>query len=135
MIRLVPEEPPRALSIDAACDAANAAYTRARAAQRELVADLYLTKMLYRPGKVSYTRLRGEQHAAAEQCGSKQREAEAETHAALCSARARGASRALSPTGARRGSELQQLFDLGDDLRALDGLRDVSVRPEAHGLH
>lgn len=67
MIRLVPPEPLKALGIDAALDAAHAAYTKARAAQRKLVANLDLAELLYRPGKVSYARLRGELHAAREQ--------------------------------------------------------------------
>jgi hypothetical protein len=67
VIRLVPEEQPKALSIDAALESANGAYTKARAAQRKLVANLHLTELLYRPGKVSYARLKGELRAAREQ--------------------------------------------------------------------
>jgi hypothetical protein len=67
MIHLVPQEPPKALGVDEAKSAANNAYAKARAAQRALVARLDLTELLYRPGMVSYARLKGERYAAREQ--------------------------------------------------------------------
>lgn len=63
-IRLVPPAPPPALSIDDARDAAKAAYAEARVGQADLVAHLYLTKMLAAPGVVTYRRLKGMRHEA-----------------------------------------------------------------------
>lgn len=67
MIRLVPDKTPPPLAIGDAREAASHAYTKARAAQRKLVSNLILTDMMYRPGLVSYGRLRGERHTAREQ--------------------------------------------------------------------
>lgn len=65
-IRLVPDEQPT-LSPDDSRDAATAAYTRARAAQRALVSNLGLTDLMYRAGKVTHARLKGELHEARRQ--------------------------------------------------------------------
>ena len=65
-ISLVPDESPR-LAIEDAKDSANNAYTRARAAQRDLGANLTLFWLLWRPGSVSIHRLRGELREAQEQ--------------------------------------------------------------------
>lgn len=65
-IQLVPTEPLR-LGIEEAKNSANNAYTRARAAQRDLAANLDLLWLLWRPGRVSIYRLRCELREAQEQ--------------------------------------------------------------------
>lgn len=65
-VQLVPSEPLR-LGIEEAKDSANNAYTKARAAQRDLAANLTLLWLLWRPGRVSIHRLRGELREAQEQ--------------------------------------------------------------------
>jgi hypothetical protein len=76
MIRLVEREP-LSLSIDAAKDAANNAYGRARAAQRALVANLRLIELMYRPGMVRRSRLVGEHAEALRQVARAQAVADA----------------------------------------------------------
>lgn len=67
-IRLVPPaKTPKPLTIGDAREAASNAYTKARAAQRALVSRLTLVELMYRPGQVSYARLRGERHEAVAQ--------------------------------------------------------------------
>jgi hypothetical protein len=76
MIRLVSGSRP-SLSLDAARATANSAYSAARAAQRKLIGHLDLIELLYRPGPVSYYRLKGELTLAEEQVQAAQAVAEA----------------------------------------------------------
>ncbi len=71
-LRLAPEPTVTPLSIGDAQDSAKAEYTHARAAQRDLVSDLALIKLMYRPGAVSRARLRGELHEARRQAARAQ---------------------------------------------------------------
>lgn len=64
MIRLVTSKDPKPLSLGDAQDVAKSAYTKAKAAQRKLMAQMFLIELLYRPGMVSYARLKGERHEA-----------------------------------------------------------------------
>ena len=72
LIYLVSKAEPKPLSIGDAQDVAKTAYTRAKAAQRGLMSSMHLIELLYRPGMVSYARLRGERSEARKQLAKAQ---------------------------------------------------------------